>query len=93
MSEAGVSDKKGVALQRTLTGRVVSDKMEKSGTVLIERRVRHPMYGKFITRSTKYKFHDENNEAGIGDVVRIKSCRPISKSKSWTLDEILTKAV
>ncbi len=81
------------ALQRTLTGRVVSDKMEKSATVVIERRVRHPMYGKFITRSTKYKFHDETNEANIGDVVRIKSCRPISKSKSWTLDEIITKAV
>lgn len=81
------------ALQRTLTGRVVSNKMEKSGTVLIERRVRHPMYGKFITRSTKYKFHDENNETNIGDVVRIKSCRPISKSKSWTLDEIVTKSV
>ena len=92
MSESNVKEGKA-ALQRTLTGRVVSNKMEKSGTVLIERRVRHPMYGKFITRSTKYKFHDENNETSIGDVVRIKSCRPISKSKSWTLDEILTKAV
>jgi small subunit ribosomal protein S17 len=81
------------ALQRTLTGRVVSNKMDKSGTVLIERRVRHPMYGKFITRSTKYKFHDESNEANTGDVVRIKACRPISKSKSWTLDEIITKAI
>ncbi|MEM7258994.1 MAG: 30S ribosomal protein S17 [Pseudomonadota bacterium] len=68
MSEPIVSEKKGT-LQRTLTGRVVSNKMEKSGTVLIERRVRHPMYGKFITRSTKYKFHDENNETNIGDVV------------------------
>lgn len=80
-------------LQRTVTGRVVSNKMEKSGTVLVERRVRHPMYGKFITRSTKYMFHDDDNAASIGDVVRIKSCRPISKSKSWVLDEIITKAI
>ncbi len=81
------------SLQRTVIGRVVSNKMEKSGTVLVERRVRHAMYGKFITRSTKYHFHDDANETGIGDVVRIKSCRPISKSKSWTLDEIITRAV
>lgn len=80
-------------LQRTVTGRVVSNKMEKSGTVLVERRVRHPMYGKFITRSTKYHFHDDANEVNIGDVVRIKSCRPLSKTKSWTLDEVITKAV
>ena len=80
-------------LNRTVTGRVVSNKMDKSGTVLVERRVRHPMYGKFITRSTKYRFHDDANETNIGDTVRIKSCRPISKTKSWTLDEILTKAV
>ena len=80
-------------LQRTVTGRVVSNKMEKSGTVLVERRVRHPMYGKYITRSSKYMFHDDANEANIGDVVRIKTCRPMSKSKSWILDEIITKAV
>ncbi len=82
-----------VKLQRTVTGRVVSNKMEKSGTVLVERRVRHPMYGKFITRSTKYMFHDDANEVNIGDTVRIKACRPLSKSKSWILDEIITKAV
>lgn len=80
-------------LQRTVIGLVVSNKMEKSGTVLVERRVKHAMYGKYITRSTKYHFHDDSNEVGIGDVVRIKSCRPISKSKSWTLDEIITKAI
>lgn len=80
-------------LQRTVTGRVVSNKMEKSGTVLVERRVRHPMYGKYITRSTKYMFHDDANAVNIGDVVRIKACRPMSKSKSWILDEIITKAV
>lgn len=81
------------SLQRTVVGRVVSNKMEKSGTVLVERRVRHPMYGKFITRSTKYHFHDDANETKIGDTVRIKSCRPISKTKSWTLDEVITKAI
>lgn len=82
-----------VTLQRSVVGRVVSNKMEKSGTVLVERRVKHAMYGKYITRSTKYHFHDDTNEANIGDVVRIKSCRPISKTKSWTLDEVITKAV
>ena len=81
------------SLQRTVVGRVVSNKMEKSGTVLVERRVRHPMYGKFITHSTKYHFHDDANETKIGDTVRIKSCRPISKTKSWTLDEVITKAI
>lgn len=80
-------------LHRTVTGRVVSNKMEKSGTVVVERRVRHPMYGKYITRSTKYMFHDDANAVNIGDVVRIKACRPMSKSKSWILDEIITKAV
>jgi len=81
------------ALQRTVTGRVVSNKMDKSGTVLVERRVKHPMYGKYITRSSKYRFHDDSNETNIGDMVRIKSCRPISKTKSWMLDEILEKAI
>ncbi len=80
-------------LQRTVVGRVVSNKMEKSGTILVERRVRHAMYGKFITRSSKYRFHDDANETNIGDTVRIKSCRPLSKTKSWTLDEIITKAI
>ena len=67
--------------------------MEKSGTVVVERRVKHAMYGKYITRSTKYMFHDDANAVNIGDVVRIKACRPLSKSKSWILDEIITKAV
>ena len=80
-------------LQRTVIGRVVSNKMDKSGTVLVERRVRHPMYGKFITRSSKYRFHDDANATNIGDTVRIKACRPMSKTKSWTLDEIITKAI
>ena len=80
------------AKTRTLQGRVVSDKMDKSITVLIERRVKHPMYGKFMTRSTKLKAHDETNQCNTGDVVTISECRPISKSKSWTLVDIIEKA-
>ena len=76
---------------RTLTGRVVSDKMDKSITVLIERLVRHPLYGKQLRRSTKIKAHDENNVCQQGDLVRIKETRPISKTKSWTLVEVVEK--
>lgn len=76
-------------LQRTAIGRVVSNKMDKSATVVIERKVRHPVYGKFISKSTKYHVHDEANSLSIGDVVQIKECRPISKTKSWTLDKVL----
>ena len=72
---------------RTLTGKVVSDKMDKSIVVLIERRVQHPLYGKSIRRSTKLHAHDENNVAKTGDVVTIKESRPISKTKSWTVVE------
>jgi small subunit ribosomal protein S17 len=78
--------------QRTLTGKVVSDKMEKSITVLIERRVQHPVYGKMIRRSTKLHAHDENNTAKIGDIVTIKESRPISKTKAWTLVEVVEAA-
>ena len=77
---------------RTLQGRVISDKMDKSITVLIERRVKHPMYGKYLTRSTKLKAHDETNQCNIGDVVSITECRPISKTKSWKLVNIIEKA-
>ena len=77
---------------RTLQGRVISDKMDKSITVLIERRVKHPMYGKFMTRSTKLKAHDEENVCNQGDVVTIREVAPISKSKSWTLVDVVTKA-
>lgn len=77
---------------RTLTGRVVSDKMDKSIVVLIERRVQHPLYGKSIRRSTKLHAHDENNTAKTGDVVTIKESRPISKTKSWTLVEVVEAA-
>jgi small subunit ribosomal protein S17 len=77
---------------RTLQGRVVSDKMDKSIVVLIERRVKHPMYGKFLSRSTKIHAHDETNQCKEGDVVTIRQTRPISKTKSWTLSEVVTRA-
>ena len=77
---------------RTLTGRVVSDKMDKTITVLVERRVRHPLYGKIITRTTKIKAHDEDNTCRAGDLVRIRETRPLSKTKSWTLVEVLERA-
>ncbi|GAA0354473.1 30S ribosomal protein S17 [Morganella psychrotolerans] len=77
---------------RTLQGRVVSDKMEKSIVVTIERMVKHPLYGKFIKRTTKLHVHDENNECGTGDLVEIRETRPLSKTKSWALVRILEKA-
>lgn len=80
------------SLKRTLTGRVVSDKMNKSVVVLIERRVKHPVYGKIISRSTKIKAHDENNDCRIGDLITIAESRPISKTKSWTLVKIEERA-
>ncbi len=79
-------------LVRTLTGKVVSDKMEKSVVVLIERRVKHPMYGKYISKSTKVKAHDENNECKMGDTVTISESRPLSKTKSWALVKIEERA-
>lgn len=80
------------AQRRERIGRVVSDKMDKSISVAVDRQVKHPIYGKFITKTTKYMAHDENNEAGIGDTVRIMSTRPLSKRKTWRLVEIVEKA-
>jgi small subunit ribosomal protein S17 len=77
---------------RTLTGRVVSDKMDKTVTVLVERRVTHPMYGKVMTRSRKYHAHDEKNEFHEGDVVLIEECRPISRTKTWRVAKLVEKA-
>lgn len=77
---------------RTLQGVVISNKMDKSIVVMIERRVKHPMYGKFITRSTKLKAHDEANVCNEGDVVTITECAPISKSKNWKLVDVVVKA-
>jgi small subunit ribosomal protein S17 len=77
---------------RIQTAAVVSDKMDKSAVVMIERRVKHPIYGKFMRKSTKLHIHDENNECAVGDTVQISECRPISKTKSWTLVKIIAKA-
>jgi small subunit ribosomal protein S17 len=78
---------------RTVTGKVVSNKMEKSITVLVERRVKHPVYGKYVTKSSKVHAHDANNECGIGDVVTVREVRPISRTKTWSLVSIDEKAV
>lgn len=78
---------------RTQTGRVVSNKMDKTITVLVERRVKHELYGKYVTKSSKLKAHDENNECAIGDVVTVKEMRPLSKTKTWALVKIEEKAV
>jgi small subunit ribosomal protein S17 len=81
-----------VKSNRRLTGRVVSDAMDKTVTVLVERRVKHPLYGKFIRRSTKIHAHDEDNACGRGDLVTVEQCRPLSKTKSWRLLEIVERA-
>lgn len=70
-------------LKRTLTGKITSNKMEKTVTVLVERRIKHPLYEKFITKSKKYHAHDEDNNLAIGDTVLIEECRPLSRTKSW----------
>jgi small subunit ribosomal protein S17 len=85
MSEEGKSN-------RRLTGRVVSDAMDKTITVLVERRVQHPLYGKFVRRSTKIHAHDEENTCSRGDLVTVEQCRPLSKSKTWRLLEVVEKA-
>ena len=76
---------------RTLVGRVVSDKREKTVTVLIERRTKHELYGKIVARSSKYHAHDENGEFKTGDLVEISECRPLSKTKAWTVTKLLEK--
>lgn len=80
------------ARRRERIGRVVSNSMDKSITVAVDRQVKHSIYGKYITKTTKYMAHDENNEANIGDIVQIMSTRPLSKRKSWRLIQIVEKA-
>ena len=80
------------AKARQLTGRVVSDKMDRTVTVLIERRVTHPLYGKIVTRSKKYHAHDETNEFHPGDVVTIEECRPLSRTNTWQVVRLVEKA-
>jgi len=80
------------ANKRQLVGRVVSDKMQKTVTVLVERRVKHPLYGKVITRSSRYHAHDEARSCKEGDLVLIEECRPIARTKSWRVIELVEKA-
>ena len=79
-------------VERTLSGRVTSDKMDKTITVAIERLVKHPVYGKYVRRTTKLHAHDEHNECRTGDLVTIKQCRPLSKTKAWTLVAVVDRA-
>jgi small subunit ribosomal protein S17 len=90
MSDAKVTNES--RLKRTLTGTVTSDKMDKTVTVLVERKVKHPLLGKIIRVSKKYHAHDEANEIHTGDVVLIEECRPIAKTKSWRVAKLLEKA-
>jgi len=88
---AGTSAAKGSLIQ-TQIGRVVSDKMDKTVTVLVEHRVKHPLYGKVVTRSNKYHAHDENNEYKAGDLVEIEACRKLAKTKAWRVKRLIEKA-
>ncbi len=90
MAEQAIEETKVI---RTLTGRVVSNKMDKTVTVLVERKIKHPKYGKYIKRSTKLHAHDEENSCQNGDIVEIEPSRPLSKTKSWRLHNIVTRAV
>ena len=81
------------SVKRTLIGRVVSDKMEKTVTVLVERKVKHPMYGKIMVRSKKYHAHNEGNSAKSGDLVEIVETRPVSRTKTWAVTSVLQKAI
>lgn len=90
MSEAVAAEQAGV--RRRLTGKVVSDKMDKTVTVLVERRVPHALYNKFVARSKKYHAHDENNEYHTGDLVLIEECRPLAKTKAWRVVKLVEKA-
>ena len=91
-AEAAGTDSGAEALARTVTGTVTSNKMDKTITVMIERRVQHPVYGKIIRRSSKIHAHDEENACSIGDTVTVAECRPLSKSKTWMLKSIDEKA-
>ncbi len=92
MSENTAAAGQAEQATRTLTGRVVSNKMNKTITVVVERLVKHPTYGKFVRRTTKLQAHDENNECNEGDTVAITPCRPLSRRKSWTLVRVVGRA-
>ena len=88
----GENEKSGKASRRTVTGRVTSNKMDKTIAVTIERLIKHPVYGKYIRRRTKVLAHDQDNSCSVGDLVAIAECRPLSKHKSWKLVEIVEHA-
>jgi small subunit ribosomal protein S17 len=87
------SNERKTSIKRTLIGRVVSDKMDKTVTVLVERKVKHPMYGKVMVRSKKYHAHNEGNSAKAGDLVEIVETRPVSRTKTWAVTSVLEKAI
>lgn len=90
MEEATQQEKRN--LRKVRVGRVVSNKMEKSCVIAVERKVKHPLYGKFTKKTTKLMVHDENNDCGIGDTIKVMETRPLSKNKRWRLVEIIEKA-
>ena len=92
MSETSGDDVGAVRRARALTGQVVSDRMDKTITVMVERRVKHPLYKKYIRRKSTLHAHDENNDCRTGDVVSVEQCRPLSKTKSWRLQAIVERA-
>ncbi|MDM8357201.1 30S ribosomal protein S17 [Pandoraea communis] len=87
-----MNDTAKTSLKRTLVGKVVSDKMDKTVTVLVERQMKHPLYGKYIVRSKKYHAHDEINQYKEGDTVEIQESRPLSKTKAWTVSRLVEAA-
>jgi small subunit ribosomal protein S17 len=87
-----MSENATTAAIKTVEGRVVSNKMDKTVTVLVERQVKHALYGKYIRRSTKLHAHDEDNSCNEGDVVRVSECRPMSKTKNWRVVEVVTRS-
>jgi len=91
-TQAGTAPATKKTIIHTLTGRVVSDKMDKTVTVLVERRVKHPLYGKVVTKSHKYHAHDEKNEFKEGDLVEIEACRKLAKTKAWRVKRLIEKA-
>ena len=92
MSEQMVETSGSTRRSKALVGRVISDKMNKTITVLVDRRVKHPLYKKYVRRNSKLHVHDESNECRLGDTVSIEQCRPLSKTKAWRLQEVLERA-
>ena len=91
MSQQQTSDS-AEKTQRTIQGVVTSNAGDKSATISVERRIKHPLYGKYIKRSSKIRIHDENNECNKGDTILVEQCRPMSKTKSWRLVKVVSKA-